>query len=171
MEAPVRPNRPTLVLNPDGTPLGSIELSRACQLVLMERATTLVAEGALHSPSTTLPAPSVIVLRRWVRPKALHRVPVTTTGVRLRDKGLCGYCGLKGESIDHVIPRSRGGRHEWTNVVWACLPCNGRKADRMLADLGWTLRTIPREPSPSRWIQTRLLARNPGWKPYLPAAP
>jgi hypothetical protein len=70
-----------------------------------------------------------------------------------RDKFTCQYCGCKGRdnelTLDHVIPTSKGGKNTWLNLVTACMPCNQRKGDRLLAHLpGWKLRNAPRKPSP-----------------------
>lgn len=73
-----------------------------------------------------------------------------------------------GNTIDHVVPRSKHGRHEWTNVVIACRDCNQRKGDRSLSDLGWDLLTVPRVPN--RWLVVGLTHPELEWVPYLDAS-
>jgi 5-methylcytosine-specific restriction endonuclease McrA len=86
----------------------------------------------------------------------------------VRDGGRCVYCGGTATSIDHVVPRSRGGRHEWGNVVSACRRCNHVKADRTVADLGWRLHP-PEEPTGTAWRILGTGRSDPRWVPYLEA--
>src|SRR3546814_17581468 len=65
---------------------------------------------------------------------------------------MCQYCGAAAESIDHVVPRSRGGQHEWENVVAACRACNVRKRDRLLVDTTMVLRCRPAAPTELSWV-------------------
>jgi 5-methylcytosine-specific restriction endonuclease McrA len=88
-----------------------------------------------------------------------------------RDSHLCQYCGIKADSIDHVVPRSRGGTHTWDNVVAACRPCNIRKRDRLLHETTMHLRARPRAPLGASWS---IIASGsvPGeWRPYLDGRP
>jgi 5-methylcytosine-specific restriction endonuclease McrA len=113
-------------------------------------------------------APSVIKLCTYVRVPYRARVPMTRAALMHRDRYRCGYCGARAETIDHVVPRSRGGEHCWENCVACCALCNHRKADRLLSELGWKLRAAPRAPRGQHW---RLLATvpdaDPLWLPYL----
>ena len=112
----------------------------------------------------------MIRLRHFVRVPYRGRVPLTRAALMLRDRGRCGYCGGHAETIDHVIPRSKGGPHTWENTVASCAPCNHRKADKLLSELGWTLRTPLVPPSGAHW---RLLSSgselDPQWLRYLDA--
>ena len=108
-------------------------------------------------------------LRRRVSVPARCRVPLTRTGVLLRDGYECAYCAEHwADTVDHVVPRSRGGRHEWRNVVAACRQCNHRKGDRLVGELGWRLRFHPTEPSAPRTVSVGAAA--PEWGPYLSRA-
>jgi 5-methylcytosine-specific restriction endonuclease McrA len=93
----------------------------------------------------------VIKLRRYVRVPYRSRVPLTRAALMRRDNYLCAYCGIKAETIDHVIPRSRGGTHTWENCVACCMRCNHRKADRLIEELGWALRHVPVVPRGAHW--------------------
>ncbi len=160
--------RSTLVLNATYEPLGVVPITRAVVLVLAERAIVVEAgEGALHSERLTIPMPSVVRLTRFVRVPYRRAVPLTRRGVFLRDGDRCAYCQSRAETLDHVVPRSRGGRHEWDNVVAACRPCNHRKADRLLRELGWTLPFAPRPPSAASAMMLGYERRDPAWAPYL----
>ncbi len=107
-------------------------------------------------------------LTRFVRIPYRGPVPLTRRAVFARDGGRCVYCGGVATSIDHVVPRSRGGRHEWGNVVSACRRCNHVKADRTVSDLGWRMQP-PREPTGTAWRILSTGRSDPQWAPYLSA--
>jgi 5-methylcytosine-specific restriction endonuclease McrA len=162
--------RSTLVLNATYEPLGVVPMTRAVVLVLAERAIVVEAgEGALHSERLTVALPSVVRLTRFVRVPYRRVVPLTRRGVFLRDGDQCAYCDARAETLDHVVPRSRGGRHEWENVVAACRPCNHRKADRLLRELGWALPFSPRPPAGASAMMLGSERRDPAWARYLSA--
>jgi 5-methylcytosine-specific restriction endonuclease McrA len=122
----------------------------------------------VRSAEWSVQLPSVIRLRSYVRVPYHARVPMTRAALMHRDGNRCAYCGAKAETIDHVVPRSRGGEHSWENCVACCAPCNHKKADKMLAELGWTMRAVLTPPKGRHW---RLLATlpelHPTWLPYL----
>ena len=115
----------------------------------------------LHSASANLAVPSVIRLRRYVRIPHRSRVPLTRAALMRRDNYLCAYCGSKADTIDHVIPRSRGGQHVWENCVASCTRCNHRKADHLIEDIGWTLRCDPAAPRGAHWRLIGAARRRP----------
>ena len=136
----------TLVLNASFEPLAVVSDRRALVLVLSHKAVLLEESGhVVHSATRCLALPSVIRLARYVRVPHRAHVPLTRRALFARDRGRCVYCGNTATSVDHVVPRSRGGRHAWDNVVAACGRCNRTKADRTLAELGWRLRAAPRQ--------------------------
>ncbi|MCL4189024.1 MAG: HNH endonuclease [Rhodobacteraceae bacterium] len=143
---------PALVLNADYRPLSYYPLSlwpwqEAVKAVFLDRVEILAEYDAwVASPSRRFRIPSVVVLRDFVQPQ--KRVAFTRFNLFLRDGFCCQYCGARGElTFDHVVPRSRGGRTSWTNVVAACAGCNLRKGSRSLRAAGLSLRTPPREPT------------------------
>jgi 5-methylcytosine-specific restriction endonuclease McrA len=163
--------RRVLLLNITYEPLTTVGLHRAVCLVLGEKAEVVhhdVAGAVLRSASVILATPSVIKLRRYVRLPYRSRVPLTRAALMRRDNYVCGYCGTKADTIDHVIPRSRGGAHNWENCVASCTRCNHRKADRLIDELGWTLRVDPAIPHGAHW---RLIGAvhegDPQWGAYL----
>jgi 5-methylcytosine-specific restriction endonuclease McrA len=165
--------RRVLLLNITYEPLTTVGLHRAVCLVLGDKAEIVHedAHGAvLHSASSRLAAPSVIKLCRYVRVPYRSRIPLTRAALMRRDNYLCAYCGVKADSIDHVIPRSRGGTHDWSNVVAACKRDNLVKADLLLSELGWTLRVKPAPPDGYLWRLRHLSDMDPLWEPYLAAA-
>ncbi len=144
-------NRPALVLNADYRPLSYYPLSlwpwqEAVKAKYLDRV-DIVAEydDCVHSPSTTLRIPSVVVLKGYVKPQ--KRVAFTRFNLFLRDEFRCQYCGARGElTFDHVVPRASGGVTSWQNVVAACSPCNLRKGSKALHQTGFSLRKPPRQP-------------------------
>jgi 5-methylcytosine-specific restriction endonuclease McrA len=147
-------DNPALVLNADFRPLSYFPLSlwpwqEAIKAAFLERV-MIVAEydTVVHSPSISMRLPSVVVLREYVKPA---RYPAFTRfNLFLRDQFACQYCGAKGEmTFDHVVPRSRGGRTTWENVVAACNHCNLKKANLTLRQAGMTLHRPPRRPDAS----------------------
>lgn len=143
---------PTLVLNADFRPLSYYPLSLwnwqdAIRAVCLERV-HIVSEydKVVRSPSFEMRLPSVVSLKEYIQPA---RYPAFTRfNVFLRDRFQCQYCGSRHDlTFDHVIPRSKGGRTTWDNVVAACSPCNLRKADRMPRDIGMIPMQPPYQPT------------------------
>lgn len=158
-----------LLLNASYEPLCVVPARRAVVLVLTSKAVVLEeADRTLHSERLALAEPLVIRLTRYVRVPYRSRAPLSRQGVLARDGGRCQYCGNAAETLDHVVPRSRGGRHVWENLVAACRRCNHTKADRTLDELGWTLRSGP--PCAPRGAARLLLGHGryePAWAPFL----
>lgn len=141
-----------LVLNASFEALGTVPARRAVVLLLAGKGDCVHATGVvLHAERLEVPVPSVLRLRTFVSVPYRRRVAVSRKAVMARDSHRCQYCGARGDSIDHIHPRSRGGTHTWDNVVAACRPCNVRKRDRLLADTGMRLRCPPRAPTGVAW--------------------
>lgn len=157
-----------LVLNATYEPLCVVSQRRALVLVLTDKA-VMVESGdhVLRSATTSVEVPIVVRLARFVRVPYRSQVPLTRKGVLARDQHRCVYCNAPATSLDHVIPRSRGGAHVWENVVAACGRCNHVKADRAVADLGWRLRTAPKAPSGAAWRILGSRRMDPRWSRYL----
>jgi 5-methylcytosine-specific restriction endonuclease McrA len=144
-------DRPALVLNADYRPLSYYPLSLwtwqdAVKAKYLDRV-YIVAEydECVHSPTTTLRIPSVVVLKDYVKPQ--KKVAFTRFNLFLRDEFQCQYCGARGDlTFDHVVPRASGGVTSWQNVVAACSPCNLRKGSKSLHQTGYKLRKTPRQP-------------------------
>ena len=159
-----------LLLNASLEPLAIVSLRRAVVLVMTGKATILESEGRmLHSERAALPVPVVLSLTRYIHVPQRRAVPPTRRTVLQRDNHRCAYCGGGADTVDHVLPRSRGGRHEWSNVVAACVRCNHRKADRLLHELGWQLTFTPRAPRWSVALGAAMARAEPSWSPYLAA--
>jgi len=160
-----------LVLNASYEPLCVVSVRRAVVLVLKEKAEVLhTSDRVLHSERAAFPVPSVIRLTYFVKVPFRARAALNRRAVFARDGGRCQYCGATAENIDHVIPRSRGGEHVWENVVAACRPCNTRKEDRYLQEVGLVLRRRPTAPKELTWIIVAVGTVHPHWEPYLQGA-
>lgn len=159
------------MLNATYEPLCVVAVRRAVVLVLKGKADVLHAsDRVLHSESTRFPVPSVIRLRYVVKVPFRARIALNRRAVFARDGHQCQYCGAAAENIDHVIPRSRGGQHVWENVVAACRPCNSRKEDRLVHEVGLSLARRPAAPREVAWIIVSVGAVggvHPHWEPYL----
>ena len=146
---------PALALNADFRPLNYFPLSLwswqdAVKAVFLERV-TIVSEYdcCISSPSMEMRLPSVIALKEYV--PQTRNPAFTRFNVFLRDRFTCQYCGTGHQAndltFDHVVPRSRGGRTNWSNVVTACSPCNLRKANKMAKECGMHPLTLPEAPN------------------------
>ncbi len=143
---------PALVLNADFRPLSYYPLSLwswqdAIKAVFMDRV-NIVSEydTVVRSPSFEMKLPSVVSLREYIKPS--RHPAFTRFNVFLRDKFQCQYCGAHHDlTFDHVVPRSKGGRTTWENVVAACAPCNLKKGNRMPRDIGMVPMQAPYQPS------------------------
>ncbi len=157
-----------LVLNATYEPLCVVSSRRAVVLVLAGKAVPVeLGEDEVHSEHLAMRVPVVVRLARFVRVPYTGHVPLTRRAVFARDGGRCVYCAAPATSIDHVVPRSRGGTHVWENVVSCCRRCNHAKADRGLPELGWRLRRAPRAPSGPAWRVLGTGRMHPDWQPYL----
>jgi 5-methylcytosine-specific restriction endonuclease McrA len=157
-----------LVLNASYEPLCVVPGRRAVVLLLTDKAVA-VAEGeqVLHSACAQVIVPAVVRLTRYVRVPFRATVPLTRRAVFARDGHRCVYCGAAATSLDHVVPKSRGGPHSWDNVVSACARCNHVKADRGIAELGWRLRHAPVAPTGAAWRIVGAKRMDPRWRPFL----
>ena len=157
-----------LVLNATYEPLCVVPVRRAVVLVLKEKAEVVHATDAeLHSERRAFAVPSVIRLTYFVKVPFRARAALSRRAVFVRDGHRCQYCGANAENIDHIVPRSRGGEHVWENVVAACRPCNTRKEDRLLHEVGLVLRRKPMAPRELTWIVVAVGTVHPHWEPYL----
>jgi 5-methylcytosine-specific restriction endonuclease McrA len=162
-----------LVLNATYEPINVCSVRRAVVLVLKEKA-ELLERGAweLHSEHSTVARPVVIRLVSYVRvPRDAHRRKITRRAVFARDGWACQYCGSRSNlTVDHVIPRSKGGSSNWENIVASCAPCNRRKGDRLPKQAGMHPRRVPRTPRAEIFIHVSSPTIPAAWKQYLPQA-
>jgi 5-methylcytosine-specific restriction endonuclease McrA len=159
-----------LVLNSSYEPLNVCTVRRAIVLLLKEKAEMLeIGSRELHSESVTLPQPLVIRLVTYVSvPRDNTRRRITRRAVFARDSWTCQYCGRTSHlTVDHVLPRSRGGRSVWENIVTSCAPCNRRKGNRTPVEVDMHPRRKPRAPGPSVFIRVAAPVVPAAWQQYL----
>jgi 5-methylcytosine-specific restriction endonuclease McrA len=161
-----------LVLNATYEPINVCTVRRAVVLLLKERAEMVErAEMELHSASCTIARPVVIRLVSYVRiPRDTHRRKITRRAVFARDDWTCQYCGSRSNlTVDHVVPRSKGGTSNWENIVASCAPCNRRKGNALPHHAGMRLLKQPRTPSPHVFIHVASPTIPAAWRQYLAA--
>ncbi len=165
-------NFPVLVLNQNYEPLNVCRVRRAVVLLQDGKAEMLEnGTGFIHSTSLDFPVPSVIRLGYMIKRPHPQR-KLTRLEIFHRDHFTCQYCGKQtGQlTLDHVIPRYRGGEHCWENVVSACIPCNRRKAGRTPREASMKLLHTPTQPHGDRffYIPYRYRQSQTRWQKYLP---
>ena len=167
-------NGRVLVLNASYEPINVCTVRRATVLLLKRRAETLEEAGwLLHAESLTIPRPVVIRLVTYVHiPRDAHSRKITRRAIFARDRWTCQYCGReRGKlTVDHVIPRSKGGSSAWDNIVTCCGPCNRRKGDRLPRQAAMHPLTHPKAPGPTIFVHVAASAIPPVWEQYLPLA-
>jgi 5-methylcytosine-specific restriction endonuclease McrA len=174
-----------LILDSTGQPIYTTDVQDALRLWVKDKAVVLAEDEAgklLHSDSFEMGMPRVMQLRNWIARKLTLRVPRSRRNIILRDSVMrhgkltlvCQYCAealtTETYSLDHVIPRSRGGTSDWDNIVSACKDCNFEKANRTPEEAGMRLLQKPVEPScHDPRFTFRLLFNNPReeWLPFL----
>lgn len=159
-----------LVLNQNFEPLNVCQTRRAVVLLISGKAEIVLdGRGHITTANDRYPRPSVIRLSHSVhRPRP--RLKLSRRAVFRRDSFTCQYCGIQSNhlTIDHVIPRHRGGKHVWDNVVSACPPCNRRKGGKTIEESHMVLRGRPAEPRPSmRALFRYYLNEYQDWAPFL----
>jgi len=159
------------VLNASYEPINVCTVRRAAVLILKNRAEVLEkGDWALHAESLTLDRPVVIRLLTYVRiPRDAHRRKITRRAVFARDRWTCQYCGHErgNLTVDHVIPRSKGGGSTWDNIVTCCAPCNRRKGDRLPRQANMTPVKRPKAPNSTIFIHVAAPTIPAAWEQYL----
>jgi 5-methylcytosine-specific restriction endonuclease McrA len=159
-----------LVLNASYEPLNVTTVRRAHVLVFKGKAEVIEElDEPLRSSTIAFPRPHVIRLVQYVRvPRTLQR-KISRRALFARDGWKCVYCGTGGGrlTLDHVVPRSRGGDSVWENVVTSCAPCNMRKGNRLPEEVAMSLRVKPRPPAPVLFIHLAAPRIPNRWEPYL----
>lgn len=162
-----------LVLNQNYEPLNVCHVHRAFVLVFGGKAEVVEGNGhVLRTPTKTYQTPSVIRLLYLIK-RAQPVAKLTRREIFMRDDYRCQYCGIRTHdlTLDHVIPRHRGGLHRWDNLVSACKPCNHRKGGRLPDEARMHLRSKPVQPRVSRyyWVYQHLQhEHDPGWLKFIP---
>lgn len=157
-----------LVLNASYEYLNVTSVRRALSLVLKNKAEIVEAiQGrVVQGASRCVGMPSVVRMLYYIR-RPFKEVPLTRKNIILRDRGTCQYCGKHGDTVDHIMPRSRGGRDTWENCVCACGYCNRQKNNRTPDEARMKLLSRPRKPALVHWLMARRDSTREGWGRYL----
>ena len=162
-----------LVLNATYEPINVCTVRRATVLLLKDKAEVIeIGTTELHWATGSLPKPVVIRLITYVRvPRDSHKRKITRRAVFARDGWQCMYCGARTSlTVDHVIPRSKGGGSGWDNIVASCAPCNRRKGDRLPKQANMVPSRAPKAPNPAIFIHVAAPTIPAAWEQYLVAA-
>ena len=166
-------NSAVLVLNGNYEPLNVTRVRRAVLLLIVGKAEMVEnGRGTIQSTTQVVEVPSVIRLATYVRRPFTPR-RLTRREVFNRDRQSCQYCGdmSRDLTLDHVLPRSRGGENSWENVVSACVRCNHRKAGRTPREANMRLLREPGPPSPNPYYPFyRFLNAHTEWRRFVPGA-
>ena len=166
-------NQKVLILNQDYSAISLCSVHKAFILLYLEKAEMLEKSetGFLRSISVTYPLPSVIRLRHYVH-IPYKGIALSRHNVMKRDHFQCQYCGSnRNLTLDHLFPRSRGGKATWTNLVTACNRCNTRKGDRTPEEAGLNLKQIPKKPSLVAFLRLHATQLEQSWVNYLKTEP
>lgn len=158
-----------LVLNQDYRALTITSVQRATVLVLLQKAELVESETGrfVRSPNLQIPWPSIVRLKAYIR-VPYKKIMITRKNILRRDRHRCQYCNSRDQlTIDHVFPKSRGGKDTWENLVAACIPCNNRKGNQTPAEAVMKLSRKPFRPSYVMYIRDFVGSLDDTWKPYL----
>ena len=163
-------NKQVLVLNQSFEPLGICNVKRAIILIYLGKAEIIERfdHKFLHSVSVELPVPSIVRLLLYRR-VPIKKVVLSKRNILIRDNFQCQYCGKKNVplTIDHIVPRDRGGSVGWENLICACVKCNNIKGNRNPEEAGMELLNPPRKPDPVSFLRYYVDKIDDNWKPYL----
>ena len=166
-----------LVLIQNYEPLTVCGWQRAVSMVYVGKAHVVEEDSLiLHSPTTQMRLPTVVRLSYHVK-RPIPKLKLSRQNLLARDRFACQYCGRRGKlmTVDHVIPRDRGGTSSWDNLVICCAACNNRKANRTPREAGMHLIRHPRRPNFIPYLSYSVFTaavKNPAWRYYLePFAP
>jgi len=163
-------NRSVLMLNQNYEPLTVCSARRAIVLLFQGKAEMIEkADGLkIHTVDREFALPSIVRLWQYRRVPFRH-IMLTRKNIITRDGHRCQYCGItRGPmTVDHIVPKTRGGRDTWENMVCACVRCNNRKGDRTLEQAGMKLLKRPTRPTHITFIQRHVGIPDRRWRPYL----
>jgi 5-methylcytosine-specific restriction endonuclease McrA len=162
-------NSEVLVLNQDYQPLSVCSVQRSVKLLFLEKAELLHdrPDMMLRTVTEEYSYPSVIRLKRYIR-LPYSKIALSRRNIMKRDRQTCQYCGIKSDlTLDHVMPKSRGGRDSWENLTTACNTCNVKKGNRTPEEAGMPLKSKPYRPIHITFFQNLLGSVQADWRPYL----
>jgi len=159
-----------LVLNQNYEPLSVCNVKRAILLIFLNKAECIVQRDGkvIRAEKIFYPVPSVIRILKYINYRN-NEIPLTKKNILKRDGYTCQYCGTKEGvmTVDHVIPKTRGGKDDWTNLVCACVKCNNKKGNRTLKEAGMKLLKKPKKPTRFHLMFARGKLPDINWKKFL----
>lgn len=158
-----------LVLNQDYRAISVCSVERAVVLLLLHKAELVHADPMrrIRSSRDQHPWPSIVRLKMYVH-VPYKKIMLSRRNLLRRDRFRCQYCGSTDRlTLDHVLPKSRGGKDTWENLVAACVPCNNRKGSRTPEEAAMPLTRRPFRPSHVMFIRDYIGTLDDHWKPYL----
>jgi 5-methylcytosine-specific restriction endonuclease McrA len=162
-------NEKVLLLNQDYTAIATCSLHKAFVLLYLQKA-EMIAEDQINLLRTirqAYPRPLVIRLHRYVR-MPYKGISLTRQNILRRDRNQCQYCGsTRNLTLDHLLPRSRGGQSTWYNLITACSRCNSRKGDRTPEEVEMKLSRKPYKPSLVSFLRDSIQDSDHAWMPFL----
>ncbi|MCX2745811.1 HNH endonuclease [Mangrovivirga sp. M17] len=161
-----------LLLNQDYSPMAVCTVNKAFILLYLEKADMVreVDGEALHSVDRTFPKPAVIKLRKYIY-LPYKNVMLSRQNIFRRDKHQCQYCGKSSDlTVDHLIPKAKGGKTTWSNLVTACKRCNTVKGNSSPEEVGLQLRQKPYRPNYLLFLKDYLGNQNKDWEDFFPQA-
>jgi 5-methylcytosine-specific restriction endonuclease McrA len=162
-------NRAVLLLNANYTPLAVCSAKRAICLYYLQKVEIVESyPEKVHSPTVTLAIPSVIKLKTYLHYNSMA-VILSRKNILVRDRHTCQYCGRRTGSltVDHIIPKERGGTDTWENLVTACPACNRKKGNRTPEEARMPLLKKPIRPNRIHYFQQYVTELQHPWRPYL----
>ena len=162
-------NREVLVLNSNYSPMTICTARRAICLYFLDKVEVLSNyKETIKSPNLMVSLPSIIKIKDYVRYDNLS-VDLNRKNLLERDNYICQYCGVKKVplTIDHIIPKSHGGKDSWDNLVAACKPCNQKKGNKSPVGAGMDLKKKPKPPNRLHYFHRFVKEKQNDWKPYL----
>ncbi len=163
-------NAKVLLLNQSYEPLTLCTTKKALILIILQKAELVNSNSklAVRTVNKSFPWPSVIRLKAYIKVPYVN-INLTRKNILRRDNHKCGYCG-RGDltfTIDHIIPKTKGGKDTWENLVTACLPCNNKKGSKTPEEAGMQLRIKPHKPNYIMFILNSISRIDESWRPYL----
>lgn len=160
----------TLVLNASYEPLNIVSAQRAITLILKGKAVSIDdSPRSFNWANGSIEVPYVIKRLTMVHKEYRKTIGYSHKAVLFRDNHKCVYCGRKATTVDHVFPKSLGGKDSYENCVAACTKCNGKKSNKLLETMGWELDFKPTPPSPYVMLLNRAKPDSEhynAWKPH-----
>lgn len=163
-------NSKVLILNHDYQPMSICTVKKAIILLFLGKAELIEAHDSrvVRSVSSSMPFPSIVRLSLYVR-VPIKKIILSRKNIIRRDGNACQYCGKSNIplTVDHVIPKARGGEDTWENLVTACVRCNNKKGDRTPEEANMHLLKKPVRPNHITFIRHFVGRVDERWKPYL----